>query len=154
MYPLKLWKFLKFGQKSTFLERLYLKTNKSHRIKYREEFVAQSLFYAPTKNKECFSCSFVLTFLTEKVDFFFNLFSIVVQFWAYNIFSKTLGTNVCYKFLLQIEFQIYNPNFRLLRKVVWPRHLFEKGQIFKKVNRYFILIQIFADTEKADTDTD
>src|ERR1700755_183542 len=105
MYPLKLWKFLKFGQKSTFFERLYLKTNKSHRIKYREEFVAPSLLYAPTKNKECYSCSFVLTFFDRKGGFFFlNLFPIVVQFWAYKNFFKTLGTNVCYKFLLLIKF--------------------------------------------------
>src|ERR1700755_341573 len=71
MYPLKLWKFLKFGQKSTFFKRLYLKTNKSHRIKYKKEFVAPSLLYAPTKNKECYSCIFVLTFFDRKVGFLF-----------------------------------------------------------------------------------
>ena len=136
---------MKFGQKSTIFERLYLENNESHRIKYREEFVALSLVYAPTKNKKCYSCSFVLTFFWPKRwNFFFNLFLIVVQFWAYNIFSKTLGTNVCYKFLLPIEFWIHNPNFRSLRKVIWPRHSFENGQIFKKENFFLIII----DSEK------
>ena len=122
--------------KIDLFERLYFKTNELHRIRYREEFVAPFILYAPTKNKECYSCSFVLTFFDRKGGFFFCFFSIVVQFWAYNIFSKTLGTNVCYKFLLPIEFWIYNPNFRLLRKVVWPRHSFEKGQILKKVKLF------------------
>src|ERR1044072_2817130 len=90
---LKLWKCLKFGQKWNFFERLYLENNDSHRIKYTEEFVAPSLLYEPSKNKECFSCTFVLNIFDRKVGifiFFLNLFSIVVQFWAYNIFSVTL----------------------------------------------------------------
>ena len=125
IYLLKLWTFLKFCQKSIFLERLYLKTYESHWIKYREEFVAPSLLYLPTKNNECYCCSFVLNFFDRKGGLKKKKIPIVVQFWAYNIFSKTPGTNVYYKFLLPIEFWIYNPNFRSFRKVVWPSYSFE-----------------------------
>ena len=78
----------------------------SNRIKYREEFVAPSILYSPTKNNECYSCSFVLNFFDRKGGLKQKKkkkISIVVQFWDYKIFSNTLGTNVCYKYLLPIE---------------------------------------------------
>ena len=55
--------------KMDLFERLYLENNDSHRIKYKEEFVAPSLLYAPSKNKECYNCSFVLNIFDRKGGF-------------------------------------------------------------------------------------